>query len=320
MAPLNKSMSFDKVTTANESLTPAATLFILLLCTMFGANAVAIKFTITGLGPFNAAVLRFSLSAAAIAIWARWRRQPFAIAAGQRRPLFILALLFAFQFNLFYLGMSRTHASRAALIVNLVPFFVLILAHFFIPGDRLSLRRLGGIVLGFCGVAILIADDKAVTGQLRSGDLIMLAAALIWSTNAVYSKKVIHRFKPFQIVFYPMLAAIGLFALEAFYFEGLMEEGSVSLPIAVALLYQGLGVSAFGFVSWNTLLSHLGAGTLHSFIFLMPLAAVFFSGILLAEPITLRLLLAVLLVVCGLLTIHLRGPRGTTHRPSKRRG
>jgi drug/metabolite transporter (DMT)-like permease len=290
---------------SDSSLTPGAALLIALLCTMFGANAVAIKYTLTGLGPFSAAALRFSLGAVFIAVWAYWRGLPFAIAAPERRPLFILALLFAVQINLFYLGMARTYASRAALIVNLVPFFVLIMAHFFIPGDRLSLRKIGGILLGFCGVALLITEKGSIGGQLRSGDLIVLTATVLWSANAIYTKKVIHRFAPFQIVLYPMLAAIGVFTICALCFEGRMAR-TLNLPIAAALIYQSLAVSAFGLVAWNTLLERFGAGTLHSFVFIMPVAGVLFSGLFLAEPITSRLLVAALLITAGILVIHLR--------------
>jgi drug/metabolite transporter (DMT)-like permease len=309
--------AFAKGLPANDAITPRAALFIVLLCTVFGANAVAIKFTITGLGPYSAAALRFSLGAAVIAAWARWRGLPFAIKAPDRRPILILALLFAGQINLFYLGMSRTYASRAALIVNLVPFFVLILAHFFIPGDRLSLRKLAGILLGFCGVAILLTDSHALSGQLRGGDLIVLTATVFWSANAVYTKKVIHRFIPFQIVLYPTLAAIFLFAVEAWRFEGLVVH-SLDLPIAAAIAYQSLAVTAFGFVSWNTLLSRFGAGTLHSFVFIMPLAGILFSGLLLAEPITSRLLAAALFITAGILVIHLRRAPAATRVPVER--
>ena len=301
----------------NDSLTPGAALFIALLCTMFGANAVAIKYTLTGLGPFSAAALRFSLGALAIAVWARWRGLPFAIAAPQRGPLFILTLLFAVQINLFYLGMARTYASRAALIVNLVPFFVIILAHFFIPGDRLSWRKVGGILLGFGGVTLLIADKSAIGAQLRGGDLVVLTATIIWSAVAVYTKKVIHRYEPFQITLYQILAAVLVFTVGALCFENGITR-TFNLPIAAALIYQSLAVTAFGFVSWNTLLGRFGAGTLHSFVFIMPLAGVLFSGLILSEPITSRLIGAALLITAGILAIHLRRTPSVARVPVER--
>lgn len=302
---------------SNDSLTPGSAIFIALLCVMFGANAVAIKFTLMGLGPFSAAALRFSLGALAIALWAHWRGLPFAIPAADRRPLLILVLLFAVQINLFYLGMARTHASRAALIVNLVPFFVLILAHYFIPGDRLSLRKVGGILLGFGGVALLIGDKSAMSTQLRSGDLIVLSATLLWSIGAVYTKRIIHRFEPFQIVLYQILAAVCVFTIGALCFENGIAR-TFNLPIAAAILYQSIAITAFGFVAWNTLLGRFGAGTLHSFVFIMPLAGVLFSGLILAEPITSRLLFAALLITAGILVIHLRRAPSAARVPVER--
>jgi drug/metabolite transporter (DMT)-like permease len=213
--------------------------------------------------------------------------------------------------------MSRTYASRAVLIVNLVPFFVLIMAHFFIPGDRLNFRKIGGILLGFGGVTLLIGDGSAVDAQLRGGDLIVISATLIYSACAVYTKRVIHRFAPLQIALYQILAAITLFATGALCFEsGLVQ--TINLPILTALLYQSLAVTAFGFVSWNTLLGRLGAGTLHSFVFIIPLAGVLFSGLFLAEPITPRLLAAALLITAGILAIHLRRAPAAARIPVER--
>ena len=303
--------------TPQDKLTPGAALSIAGLCTMFGANAVAIKYTLMGLGPFSAAALRFSIGAAAIAVWARWRHLPFAIPAPERGPLITLATLFAVQINLFYLGMANTYASRAALIVNLVPFFVLVMAHFFIPGDRLSPRKIVGILLGFGGVALLIGDRSAISAQLRSGDLIVLVATLLWSAGAVYTKKVIHRFEPFQIVLYQILAAMLVFVIGALWFENGITR-TLDLPIAAAILYQSLAVTAFGFVAWNTLLGRYGAGTLHSFVFIMPVAGVLFSGLLLAEPITSRLLAAALLITAGILVIHLRRAPAAARIPMER--
>ncbi|MGD8669395.1 MAG: DMT family transporter, partial [Desulfobacterales bacterium] len=73
-----------------------------------------------------------------------------------------------------------------------------------------------------------------------------------------------------------------------------------------ALLYQSLVTAAFGFVAWNTLLQKYGAVALHSFIFIMPISGVALGGLVLGEPITVKILIALALIVAGILIVHLK--------------
>jgi len=76
--------------------------------------------------------------------------------------------------------------------------------------------------------------------------------------------------------------------------------------VILALLYQALVTAAFGFVAWNTLLKKYGATSLHTFVFIMPVAGVFFSALLLDEKITGNILVSLLLITTGIICVNLR--------------
>lgn len=78
-----------------------------------------------------------------------------------------------------------------------------------------------------------------------------------------------------------------------------------------AYVYQSLVSAAFGFVAWSTMLKRYGASTLHAFVFIMPIAGVVFSGLLLNEPITPNLIIAMVFIAAGILMIHLSPKRPT---------
>ncbi len=84
-------------------------------------------------------------------------------------------------------------------------------------------------------------------------------------------------------------------------------------PIVMAFIYQSVICAAFGFVAWNTLLQRYGASTLHSFVFIMPIAGVAAGGVILNEPITPTLIVAVVLVAAGigLVNIHIKRTTAT---------
>ena len=275
------------------------------LCVVFGANAVAIKLAFYGVGVFTSAAIRFSIAAVAIWIWARTRGQPLAPQKGRFYLLLIFAALFTAQLSLFNLGISKSNASRAALISNLLPFWVMFLAHFFVPGDRITRRKFLGILLGFSGVAFMFAEKKGVSGAFKAGDLIVLSATIIWSCNVIYVKRIIGFFSPFQVTFYAMVFAVPVFLLEALLWDTPMIF-KLDFKVIGALLYQSLITAAFGFVTWNKLLQKYGAVALHSFIFIMPIAGVALGGLVLGEPITPKIITALALIVAGILVVHVK--------------
>ncbi len=292
-------------TPQNQELPFLAAIFTVFLCALFGANAVAIKISLSGLGVFTTAGLRFSMASVAVFIWARITGRSFHIKKGQIHQLLIISMMFTVQLSLFYLGISKSNASRATLMVNLQPFFTLFLAHYFIPGDRITKRKTLGILLGFAGVVFVFLEKKGVTADFQVGDLIILFAAFLWACNAVYTKRIIHAFKPFHMVLYPMIFSVPFFFLEGFVWDGAMIA-HVDTKVFCALLYQGLVTASFCFVAWITLLQKYGAVALHSFIFIMPVSGVLLGGLVLGEPITVNIIIALLLIVSGILLVNFK--------------
>jgi drug/metabolite transporter (DMT)-like permease len=275
------------------------------LCVIFGSNAVAIKMAFAGLGVFTTAAIRFSIAAMAIFIWARATGQTIGLKKGQLHQVLILGVLFAIQLSMFYFGLSKSNASRGTLIANLLPFWILFLAHFFIPGDRITGRKFLGILLGFGGVAFMFAETEGVTAGFRVAELIILFATFIWACSVIYLKRIIAGFSPFQITLYSMIFSIPIFFVEALLWDAPMVA-QLDSKIVGALLYQSLVTAAFGFVAWNTLLQKYGAVALHTFIFIMPISGVALGGLVLAEPITTKILIALALIVSGILVVHLK--------------
>ena len=275
------------------------------LCIIFGSNAVAIKMAFAGVGVFTTAAIRFSIAAITIFLWARGTGQTMGLKKGQLHQVLILAALFAIQLSMFYFGLSKSNASRGTLIANLLPFWVLFLAHFFIPGDRITRWKLFGILLGFSGVAFMFAEKKGVTADFRAGDLIILSATFIWAISVIYLKRIISAFSAVHITLYSMVFAVPIFFVEALLWDRPMIF-KLNLQVIGAVLYQSLVTAAFGFVAWNTLLQKYGAVALHSFIFIMPIAGVALGGLVLGEPITSKILIALALIVAGILVVHLK--------------
>lgn len=298
----------------NADMTLGATLLTVFLCLLFGGNGVAMKFSYTGLGTFTAAGIRFTLASALLVCWSLYRNIPLRLTRTQWRLILVQSLIFCFQVGCFHLGLAHTTASHAAIISNALPFLVLILAHFFIPGDRITLKKGVGILIGFSGVVILFFDRPGLGSGIHKGDIITVMAVLCWSVSAAYIKRINEHFHAVQITLFQTVIAIPAFFICGWFLDGGMVT-QVTPKVAGAVLYMGAVTAGFGFVAWNTMLKKFGASVLHSFVFIIPLAGVTFGVLFLDEPVTPHLLSAVVCIVTGILIVNLRRRRKTLVLP-----
>ena len=82
------------------------------------------------------------------------RGMPLTARDGTLGPGLIAGALFGLEFLLIYRGLLFTTASRAVLFIYLAPFFVVIGARWFLPGDRFSAMQWAGLLLSFAGMVV----------------------------------------------------------------------------------------------------------------------------------------------------------------------
>lgn len=292
---------------SRSEFSSGTTASIIVLCIIFGANPVAIKLSLAGFGPFTNAGIRFTIAAAIIFLWAILTRQPLKIKKHLWGSTLAVGMILATQMSLFYFGMTKTNASHGVLIANLLPFIVLVLSHFFIPGESITPQKIMGMLMGFFGVFLILTDKEGLSSGCQTGDMIVLAAVFMWACRIIFTKRVIQDFEPFHLVIYPFMFAAPIFLAGGVFLDPNMVI-RLDRTILGALLYQSVAIASLGFVAWNTLLKKYGAASLHSFIFVMPIAGVCFGWLILGEPLTAHLLSALALVTAGLLVFHLRLP------------
>lgn len=293
----------SRYTAANpDTMPPTISLLAIFLCILFGANAVAIKVSFNGVGVFAAAGLRFSIAAVLLMIWSHIRGISLRLLPGQLTQMAIISCIFFCQMSLFYNGQHLTTATHGTVIANILPFIVMLFAHFFLENDRITAKKILGLLFGFSGVIILISGTTESGNSRFEGDLLILSAVILWAVNVTYIKKIIAEYHPLHITLYPMLFTIPLF------YSAAAWQGERIIPllqpsVIVALLYQSCVTASFGFLLWNTLIQKYGATTLHSFIFIMPLSGVACGIFILSEPFTLSLCFAICFVALGLIII-----------------
>lgn len=239
---------------------------------LYALGAIALWASLASLGVSLTHVPPFLLTGIALIIgsvpaWPFVLRDP----SQWRIPLRTLALgvygLFAYHFLLF-IALRHAPPVEANLVNYLWPLFIVVLSPVVLPGVALRLPHVLAALLGFVGAAIAIAGGRELSGTLAWGYLPALAAAFIWATYSLLTKRV---------AAFPT-TAIGLFGLVSGVLSLLchvaLEPAASLQPRDWALLaVLGLGPLGASFFMWDKALKLGDARHIGILSYITPLAS-----------------------------------------------
>ena len=284
----------------------SAGLILILLCFVWGANAVSIKFSNQGMPPLMAAALRSLVSGALLWAYARMNGHTVAFPPGQTCHALVIGLLFGLDFLFIYWGLTFTPASRSLIILYTHAFWVALGAHFFLKDDRLTPTKLFGLVLAFCGVAAVFrARSPELPPLYWVGDLMALSGAILWAATTLYVKRITEKvnLNHYQTLFAQLIYSFPLLAMGSVVFE-LPADLNLTPLVLASLFYQSVIVAFASFLVWFWLIHRYTVSRLAAFTFLAPLFGVILGGLILNEPLTLLVWTGLACVAGGLYLVN----------------
>ncbi|WP_407941119.1 DMT family transporter [Neoaquamicrobium microcysteis] len=269
----------------------------------WGFNQVLVKVSNTGYNPIFSVLARSAIACLLVWLWCRYRRIPLFERDGTLWPGILAGALFGFEFALIFLGLDYTTAARGTLMVNSMPFWVLLGGHFLL-GERITMQKFAGLALAFAGVILVFSDELSVPGpDAIWGDLMCLAAGILWAATmlvikgtklsaASAEKTLLYQLFVSAIILVPFVPLAGPVLRDV-------------TPLATgSLLLQAVFIVAFTYVLWFWLMRRYPASGLSSFAFLTPAFGVLCAGLLLNEPLSMRIFGALALIGAGLLVVN----------------
>ena len=262
----------------------------------YALGAIALWASLASLGVSLTHVPPFLLTGIALIIgsvpaWPFVLRDP----SQWRIPASTLALgvygLFAYHFLLF-IALRHAPPVEANLVNYLWPLFIVVLAPLVLPGVALRLPHVLAALLGFGGAAIAIAGGRELSGALAWGYLPALAAAFIWATYSLMTKRV---------AAFPT-TAIGLFGLVSGALSLLCHwllEPAASLQARDwgLLAVLGLGPLGASFFLWDKALKLGDARHIGILSYLTPLASTALLMAVSGHPFSGSIALATLMII-----------------------
>ena len=277
---------------------------------LLGLNQVLIKLVNMGMGPVFQAGMRSFVATLPVLAYALITRKRLSITDGSLVPGIFCGILFACEFILLFQALDHTTVARATVFFYTMPFWVALAAHFMIPGERLTVLRITGLVLAFAGVAWALLGEGAAPGAYAIyGDIACLVAAVFWAGIALITRTT--RFSnatPVMQLLY-QLSVSSVILLPAAPLFGELVRDFTAMTAAI-FLFQVLVVVSIGFLVWFWVLSIYPASDMASFGFLTPLSGVVFGWLILGEEVSLNLIVALVMVSAGIVLINRKPKRG----------
>ncbi len=285
---------------------------VLLTALLWGGTPVAISYSVDTLPPIAVAAVRFAMAAVFMLFWCRFDGSGLRLRAGQLRPVMVAGVLLFVQISLFNVGIWLSSSSHATMLINTFIFWVVALEHFVTRTDRLTTRRVTGLVIAAAGTMVVffsagtMVDETSRDPPSLAGDAILLCSALLLGIKIVYIKEALRTVESGKLIFWHDVIGVGLFAAYSF----ALEETTITdfdTPAILGLVYQGVLVAGFCFAVQTHLLRRHSASQISVFSFSTPLFGVALSYLFRGDRISSWVLLSAACVAVGILMVNRKG-------------
>ena len=280
---------------------------LVVCCFLWGLNQVAAKAALPEIGALWQAALRSTGAAALLWLWARARGISLFDRDGTLPGGLLAGALFAAEFFCIFVGLQFTTASRMVVFIYTSPFVVALGMPLISRAERLHAVQAIGLVLAFAGVASAFSEgfsQPAAGPQQWIGDALGVLAGILWgaTTLAIRATKLTHASAEKTLFYQLAVSAVLLLAGAAATAPPPLHALS---PVAWgSLAFQVVVVSFASYLVWFWLIRHYPATRIASFTMLTPVFGLILGALLLAEPITARLLIALATVAAGILLVN----------------
>lgn len=275
---------------------------MLFLCIIWGFNFVIMKLGNDMFPPVLFAAFRFLLGAIVLFGLTYFKKTPMP-SKRELKWYILCGLLQTTYFNIaIQISLNYISAGLTSVLTYSMPLFLSLMAHYFIPGDKLNARKTGGILIGILG--LFLAMDIHFGANIWA-PLLALSSAVTWALSSLIFKKKLQGCDTVQFTTWQMGAgAIGLFLYSISFEHG---ESHWSLMAVVYLLYSGILASALAFVIWSYILSKMEASKASISLLIVPVVGTVSGFLFLKEGLHAITLLGIVLALSGVWLVNSTG-------------
>ena len=285
---------------------PRHVVLLFTLAMLWGTSFLVIKIGVGHMPALTLTALRLVTAAAVMVALALVVRTP--LPSGVRAWVFCFVLAFfgnSLPFFLISWGEEGIQSGLAAILMAVMPLTTLVLAHFLIDGDRFKPQKIFGVALGFGGVVVLVgpAALEGLGGALLH-QLAVAGGAICYAISVI----IIKRMPPTPMIGRATLVLV--FSVLQTAPPALYLSGGVMPPISFEALWPAIYLGIFPTAVATLVLFKLASEREPSFIafqnYLVPVFGVAWGALLLDEVLSLKAIIALGLILCGIFIANRR--------------
>jgi drug/metabolite transporter (DMT)-like permease len=296
-------------------------LAFVLLSAFWGSSYLFIRIGIRDLTPLALVSLRLTIGALVIMAISLARRQPMRLPPGAFPLLVLLATInTTIPFLLISWGEVSVPSGLASVLNSTVPIFSVLIAGAVLHDEPVTIPKIGGVVIGFAGVILLLSRDLAHSSFVVSslvGQAAIVLASICYAVGAVFARRTFRDLPPLTIATYVVaISAVQSTALSLLFSPPHLLSIRPSALFAVmwlGLLGTGLAYSLSYFI-----LANWGASRYTLIAYMLPITGLTLGAIVLHEALDWRIIAGSILVVAGVgLASVVRRPEAEMPAPAR---
>ncbi len=285
---------------------------------IWGSTYLAIRYAVESMPPLLMVGSRFALSGTILYAWSRARGAAKPTAAEWRTASVTGFLLICIGNGSVAWAERRVPSGLAALLVAVVPLWMVLLDWIRPGGMRPRAPVVAGVIVGLVGLAVLVGRDSFSGGNggvdaLGAG--VLVAASMGWAIGSVYNR---HGARPesasMSTALQMIAGSVALLVLGFLLGEPReLDVSSISLASWLGWIYLVTFGALIGFTAYIYLLNHVSPAKAATYAYVNPIVAVLLGWAVAGEPVTPRTMVAAAIILGGVAMITIaRGRRVTS--------
>lgn len=265
---------------------------------LWGGTFLAIRIAVLEVPPLFASGLRFFIAGGLLYVVMRVRGEPIPSAVQWRGIALASLCMFVVTYAALFWAEQYVASGTTSVIEATLPIITVMLEVFVFRQQKFRWPTAAAVVLGFCGVALLLFRGGE-QGLAPLPCIVILSAGVAWSLGAVLTRSLPRPRSAALVAGAQMLLGGAVLLMLSAATGELHSWPVISLRVGLALLYLIIPGSLIGFTAYLWLLTRMPATRVASHAYINPLVAVALGYFVAGEAVSPRMLLAAVLVVMG---------------------
>jgi len=288
-------------------------LMLLVLASFWGSSFLFVKIAVREITPATLVAARFVIAASVLSVAVRARGLRLPTSRRVWGHYFLMGVVGnAVPFTLIAWGQIRVDVGLAGILMGVMPLMTLVLAHFFVPGERMTPRMVVGFAVGFIGLVALFGPEAMLefggeTSALLS-QMAIASAAICYAINTIIARR-LATLDPLVSATTVMWVTTAMMVPAALWVDRPWDLAP-SLESVVSVVWLGLFATALATIVYFRVIQTAGPTFLSLINYMIPVVALTAGAIVLDEELVGTVLIGMALILTGLAISQLGGRSG----------